>query len=82
MKCPQCGSSMLRIEVVFTGFVSCAFSGEQEFELIDKLLLDSNWDEDSACECLRCDWRGVTRDADTRLARRMPPRPHARAEST
>lgn len=83
MKCPRCGSSMLRIEVVFTGFVSCAFTGEQEFELIDTLDLDSNWDDTSPCECLGCDWKGVTGEALPRpFGRHKPPRLHARADSS
>jgi len=53
----------LKIEVAFVGSVSCAFSTDEEFELLDTAWFDSEWTDDSACECLNCSWKGSVREA-------------------
>lgn len=70
MHCPQCGHSSLRVSVVFTGAIACEFQSEEEFELLDSVSLESEWDDDSACECLSCDWRGRVREARSAVADR------------
>ncbi len=63
MHCPTCSSNNLKIEVNFSGRVSCRFADDNDFELIDRVSLDSNWNDDSPCECLCCHWIGAVRDA-------------------
>jgi len=65
MQCPQCGHSKLKIEVAFVGSVSCAFSTDDEFELLDTAWFDSEWTDDSGCACLNCSWAGTVRQAHT-----------------
>lgn len=78
MNCPECGSPYLRVRVVFSGSVACAFSGDQEheFDLIETVSLDSRWNDSSACQCLTCSWTGIIGDA--RAARGEPQRRAAR----
>ena len=71
MNCPKCASRFLRVEMAFTGQVSCAFSNGGEFEVIDRVALDSEWDDRSPCECLLCAWRGPLGEA--RRKKRSPP---------
>lgn len=59
MKCPECGSPSLNVEVQFAGKVACRFADSDNFEVIDDVELDSNWDDKSLCECLVCRWRGT-----------------------
>lgn len=63
MQCPQCGSRSLRVEVAFSGLVTCRFLENDEFELIEPVALDSSWNDRSRCLCVRCPWRGVVADA-------------------
>jgi len=53
----------LKIEVAFVGSVSCAFTSEEEFELLNTAWFDSEWTDSSACSCLKCSWSGTVRDA-------------------
>ncbi len=78
MQCPCCESRRLAIEIVLAGKVSCHFFGEkegddEEFELTDTLSLNSQWNDDSKCECLKCEWHGKVRDATSRSEARTPP---------
>ncbi len=57
--CPECSSSELKIDVSFTGQVACRFGTDGEFELIDRVALDSQWHDESMCECLSCNWNGT-----------------------
>lgn len=70
MHCPQCGSSYLKIGLVFSGDVCCAFTDDEEFELLDTVSLDSHWSDESPCACLDCAWSGVVRE--TRPASLVP----------
>lgn len=63
MQCPQCGSSSLRIEVRFAGFVSCCFSDDEQFEVTDTVSMSSEWDDASCCDCAACTWLGTVDDA-------------------
>ena len=68
MKCPNCGSTELRVEVRFAGQVACKFVEGDNFELIENVALDSNWDDHSCCECMDCLWVGtvqIARDSRT-----------------
>ena len=68
MKCPNCGSTELRVEVRFAGQVACKFVEGDNFELIENVALDSNWDDHSCCECMDCLWVGtvqIARDGRT-----------------
>lgn len=77
MKCPHCGSQSLKIEVCFSGYVSCSFSSDHEFEVIDPVALNSEWGDDSHCRCNRCDWEGPVRDAQGDGAAQAPRSPRA-----
>lgn len=63
MQCPDCGGNKLKIDVVFSGSVSCKFHGDEAFELCEATELDSHWHDDSACLCPGCGWRGHVREA-------------------
>ena len=63
MKCPACNSQLLKIEIAFKGQVACAFSDDDEFDLIDNISLDSEWNDSSSCACLDCHWTGNVREA-------------------
>ena len=63
MKCPNCGSTELRVEVRFAGQVACKFVEGDNFELIENVALDSNWDDHSCCECMDCLWVGTVQTA-------------------
>ena len=65
MKCPNCSNNSLRIEVNFRGRVSCAFADDEAFELIDDVSFDSNWTDESPCECLKCNWSGTVAESKT-----------------
>jgi hypothetical protein len=72
MKCPSCGSRQLNVAVAFTGNVSCAFRGRDEFEIVDEVALDSHWDDRSPCSCVRCSWSGEVSEARGRLKTSKP----------
>ena len=66
MKCPRCESRYLAIDIVFAGKVSCKFLEKddlEEFELLDTLSMNSQWDDHSECSCLSCEWQGKVQDA-------------------
>ena len=63
MHCPACNNVNLRIDVNFSGRVACKFADDDEFELIDRVALDSQWSDESLCECLSCNWVGTVRNA-------------------
>lgn len=58
MRCPACGSTKLKIGVVFTGEVACEFRNGSVVEILESATLDSAWDDQSRCGCLACDWSG------------------------
>lgn len=63
MKCPNCGSHHLKIEVLFQGFVTAFFHNAEEYELTEPVSLTSTWKEDSPCHCVDCGWTGLVADA-------------------
>jgi len=63
MRCPKCRSRMLNVAVCFTGEVSCRFSGDGEFQLLDQVALDSEFAEDADCSCMTCGWTGTVAEA-------------------
>ena len=65
MRCPLCFSNDLKIEVSFSGPVACKFKDENdvEFELMEQVMLDSHWSDESQCACLNCNWIGMVCDA-------------------
>ena len=63
MKCPICESTELRVEVRLAGQVACKFVEGDNFELVEKIVLDSNWDDHSCCECTDCLWVGTVQIA-------------------
>lgn len=63
MKCPQCGSAELRVEVSFAGQVACKFADGGDFKLLDNVALDSSWNDASPCECMSCQWVGTLQNA-------------------
>lgn len=65
MRCPECGSQHLKIEVHFHGFVKARFESPDRYELTEAVSLNSTWDEDSECQCVECDWSGTVAGATT-----------------
>lgn len=65
MKCPNCQSPLLEINVSFTGNVACRFSEGQKFQLLEKVALKSEFAENAGCRCLVCNWEGRVADART-----------------
>jgi len=75
MKCPECHSSLLRVGVAFTGSIACQFSRERSFRVLEKVALDTEFDDDSDCRCLACNWQGLVRDLPTATDQAQKPRP-------
>lgn len=67
MRCPHCSSNDLKIEVSFSAPVACKFKGENdvEFELMERVMLNSHWNGESQCGCLNCNWTGMVCDASS-----------------
>ena len=59
MRCPVCQSSVLQVEFVFSGNVTCSFQSDDEFELAERISLRSDWTDESPCRCQKCGWEGV-----------------------
>jgi len=64
MRCPQCGSARLRVEVIFTGKVDCDFAGANGLEVLNPVSLDSAFGQSSECHCLYCKWDGTVAEAE------------------
>ena len=62
MRCPSCGSTKLRIGVVFSGEVACEFRNGSVVEILENTTLDSTWDDASDCRCAQCSWSGQVHD--------------------
>lgn len=62
MKCPDCGNRKLSVAISFTGSVACRFSDDEQIEVVEAVALDSQWDDESECECMGCGWSGQLRD--------------------
>jgi len=75
VKCPNCGSKELTVEISFAGQVACKFMEGDNFELIENVALESNWDDHSSCECMNCLWVGtveIARDGQTEKLEEIP----------
>lgn len=55
---PACGSTKLRIGVVFSGEIACEFRHGAVVEILENSVLDSAWDDESECRCVECRWSG------------------------
>ncbi|MGH7929208.1 MAG: hypothetical protein ACREQV_15580 [Candidatus Binatia bacterium] len=66
MKCPQCGSRTLRIEVRLTGFVTGTFEDDEQFELTETGSFRSGWEQDAASACTECLWSGTASELQER----------------
>ena len=69
MRCPNCDGQVLKIEVLFQGFVTAFFHDAARYQLTEPVTMSSSWEEDSPCICESCHWEGRVADA---LARCPP----------
>ena len=69
MRCPNCDGQVLKIEVLFQGFVTAFFHDAHSYRLTEPVSMNSSWEEDSPCICENCRWEGRVADA---LARSLP----------
>ncbi len=58
MQCPVCSFKVLKVSVRFEAHVTCAFEGDENFQLVESVAVDSRWTNESACECVSCSWAG------------------------
>ena len=82
MQCPQCHSPLLKVHVSFAGDVACQFSGSQhlhEFQILEKVALQSEFDDDAACRCMSCSWDGRVADTVRFPVGRRPRQPRAKS---
>ena len=63
MRCPQCDGQVLKIQVLFQGFVTAFFESALKYELTQPVSMNSSWEEDSPCICQRCQWEGRVAEA-------------------
>ena len=68
MRCPHCRSPLLTVHVSFSGDVACQFSGEQSFQILEKVALESEFDEEANCRCMACGWDGQVAETQTASA--------------
>lgn len=66
MRCPACGSTKLRIEVVFAGELAFEFCNGEAVRLLEEPALDSRWEDVSPCRCPACNWSGTVADVRRR----------------
>lgn len=81
MRCPACGSTKLRIGVVFSGEIACEFRHGAVVEILENSVLDSSWDDNSKCRCVACHWSGrveAVRDPVRALRGARSPAPPSR----
>ena len=62
MRCPACGSTKLRIEVVFAGELAFEFHEGEVLRVLEEPALESRWDDVSPCRCPACGWSGAVQD--------------------
>jgi len=70
MKCPQCGSRELKIDVTFTGWVSCTFDEDGDFEVDDSESHDSEWDSKSGVHCYNCQHDCTVKEAEAAVPKK------------
>lgn len=63
MRCPNCDGQILKIKVLFQGFVTAYFQDAYQYELTQPVSMDSSWEDDSPCTCESCHWQGRVADA-------------------
>lgn len=63
MRCPNCDGQILKIKVLFQGFVTAYFQNAFQYELTGPVMMDSSWDDDSPCVCESCRWEGQVAEA-------------------
>jgi hypothetical protein len=73
MRCPACGSTKLRIEVVFAGELAFEFRNGEAIRLLEEPALDSRWEDVSPCRCSACAWSGTVGDLRRRAAMTAQP---------
>lgn len=69
MHCPTCSSTLLNVQISFSGNVACQFSEAGEFTLLENVALDTQFDDDAGCHCLSCGWEGEVGDLSARRRR-------------
>lgn len=65
MRCPECGSACLRVEVTFTGTVDLNFGADEGYRVMQPVCLDSTLIAGADCGCLSCSWQGTVREAES-----------------
>lgn len=59
MRCPDCQSRELRINVVLSGTVTFRFNDDQSVDPLETGALDSFWGPEAECSCANCAWRSI-----------------------
>lgn len=63
MHCPNCSGQLLKIEIQFQGFVKIFFQNAADYRITEPISIDSQWHDQSACQCEACGWNGTVSDA-------------------
>jgi hypothetical protein len=63
MRCPSCDGQILKIQVLFQGYVTAFFQSAYQYELTRPVAMNSSWEEDSPCICENCEWQGSVAEA-------------------
>ena len=63
MRCPSCDGNVLRLSIAFRGDISCQFADDQNLKVLEKVALNTEFDDEDACRCLTCSWEGLVSDA-------------------
>jgi hypothetical protein len=63
MRCPNCEGQVLKIEVLFQGFVTAFFHDANQYHLTQSVSMQSSWEGNSPCICENCHWEGNVADA-------------------
>ena len=69
--CPCCGSTRVRITTSILAHFDVVFdSPDHDFRVVDELLGDAMWDDDTGVVCPNCSWSGTVRDLGQHAASR------------
>jgi hypothetical protein len=63
MRCPNCDGQVLKIEILFQGFVTAFFHNAENYQLTEPVTMNSSWEDESPCICETCHWEGRVAEA-------------------